>query len=230
MSNTRVPTVVGGGVLALSLFLTGCGGGSTAPASSAGNPPAAAPSSPSSSGAVVAEHNDVDITFAQRMIPHHQQAIEMAKMATDRAQRAEVKSLAEQIRTAQGPEITQLIDFLAAWGAEAPAPGSMSGGTTGTDDSGMAGTPGMNGTAMPGMNGTAMPGMMTDAQMQELRNTTGTMFDTMFLQMMIEHHRSAVTEAQQEVDNGSNPQAKQLATKIVADQNAEIDRMQKLLG
>lgn len=213
MSISRVPAVTVGGVLTLSLILTGCGGGTaTTPPAGSGASSVAAPDSQPPTGAVSTEHNDTDITFAQRMIPHHQQAVEMAEIAVDRAQRAEVKTLAEQIRTAQGPEITQLIDFLNAWGAEAPAPGAMSSGMGGTDHS------------------SGMPGMMADPQMQELRTVTGPMFDTMFLQMMIEHHRGAVSEAQREVDDGSNPEATQLASKIIADQNAEIDRMQQLLG
>jgi uncharacterized protein (DUF305 family) len=63
-------------------------------------------------------------------------------------------------------------------------------------------------TAMSGADHSGMPGMMTDAHMQKLRKATGTTFDTMFLQMMIEHHRGAVTDAQQELAEGSNPQAK----------------------
>ena len=218
MSITRVPAVAAGGALALSLILSGCGGGSTttAPASTGGATSAAAPSSAPPATAVSAQHNDADVEFAQMMIPHHQQAIAMAEIAVDRAQRAEVTSLAEQIRTAQGPEITQLTGFLTAWGASVPT-------TTGV-------SAGMNGSGMSGMNGPTMPGMMTDAQMNELRNASGAAFDTMFLQMMIEHHRGAVTDAQQEVDNGSNPEATQLATKIVADQTAEIGRMQQLLA
>jgi uncharacterized protein (DUF305 family) len=97
------------------------------------------------------------------------------------------------------------------------------GGMTGMNDADQGGVTAMNG---PGHSG--MPGMMTDAQLQELRNATGTTFDTMFLQMMIEHHRGAVTDAQREMANGSNPEAKQLAAKIVADQTAEINRMQQL--
>ena len=217
MSITRVPAVAAGGALALSLILSGCGGGSTttAPASTGGATSAAVPSSASPATAVSAQHNDADVEFAQMMIPHHQQAIAMAEIAVARAQRAEVTSLAEQIRTAQGPEITQLTGFLTAWGASVP--------TTGV-------SAGMNDSGMTGMNGPTMPGMMTDAQMNELRNASGAAFDTMFLQMMIEHHRGAVTDAQREVDNGSNPEATQLATKIVADQTAEIGRMQQLLG
>jgi uncharacterized protein (DUF305 family) len=224
MSSTRIPTVAAGGVLALSLILTGCGGGTTAPASTAAAPSAAAPSSGSATGAVSAQHNDVDVAFAQSMVPHHQQAIEMAEIATDRAQRAEVKSLAEQIRNAQGPEITQLTGFLTAWGAEVPAAGGR------MDHSGMTGMNGAEMTAMDGPGQGDMPGMMTDAQMNELRNATGSEFDTMFLKRMIEHHRSAASDAQREVEDGSNPEAKQLAATIVADQTAEIGRMQKLLA
>ena len=218
MSITRVPAVAAGGALALSLILSGCGGGSTttAPASTGGATSAAAPSGAPPATAVSAQHNDADVEFAQMMIPHHQQAIAMAEIAVDRAQRAEVTSLAEQIRTAQGPEITQLTGFLTAWGASVPT-------TTGV-------SAGMNDSGMTGMNGPTMPGMMTGTQMNELRNASGAAFDTMFLQMMIEHHRGAVTDAQQEVDNGSNPEATQLATKIVADQTAEIGRMQQLLA
>jgi uncharacterized protein (DUF305 family) len=208
MSIKRVSAVASGGVLTLSLILAGCSGGTTTtPSASSGASSAAAPSSQSPSGAVSAEHNDTDIAFAQGMIPHHQQAIEMAEIAVDRAQRAEVKTLAEEIRTAQGPEITQLIDFLAAWGAEAPPPGSMAGGMTGMN------TP--NQTGMTAMNGAAMPGMMTDAQMQQLRNAPGATFDTMFLQMMIVHHRGAVSDAQREVDAGKNPQPQSTARIVI---------------
>jgi uncharacterized protein (DUF305 family) len=85
-------------------------------------------------------------------------------------------------------------------------------------------------TTMNGSGQSGMPGMMTDTQMNELRNATGAQFDTMFLQMMIEHHRGAVSDAQREVNDGINPEAKQLAATIVTDQTAEIGRMQKLLA
>jgi uncharacterized protein (DUF305 family) len=52
----------------------------------------------------------------------------------------------------------------------------------------------------------------------------------MFLKMMVEHHRSAVNDAQREVADGSNAEAQQMASTIVTDKTAEIDRMQKLLA
>lgn len=214
MTTIRVPAGLAGGLLVLSLALAGCGG-DTAPTGTA--PASSAPAS-SATAQAGAQFNDADVAFAQMMIPHHREAVEMAALAVDRAQNPEVKALAEQIRAAQEPEITQLTGFLTAWGAEVPAAGSMSG----MDNGGMSGMSATSGTP-------PMPGAMTPEQMEQLRTATGAGYDSMFLAMMIEHHRGAVTTAQGEVQNGGNPDAKRLAEKIVADQNAEISRMQQLL-
>lgn len=208
MTTIRVPAGLAGGLLVLSLALAGCGG-DTAPAGTA--PASSAPAS-SATAQAGAQFNDADVAFAQMMIPHHRAAVEMADLAVYRAQNPEVKDLAEQIRAAHEPEITQLTGFLTAWGAEVPAAGS----TSGMDHGNMSGT-------------SAMPGAMTPEQMEQLRTATGAGYDSMFLAMMIEHHRGAVTMAQGEVENGGNPDAKRLAEKIVADQNAEISRMQQQL-
>ena len=210
MITLRMPAGLAGGLIALSLTLTGCGGSTaTAPAD-----PAPAASTAAQAGA---QFNEADVTFAQLMIPHHREAVEMAELAADRAQNPEVKTLAEEIRAAQEPEINQLTGFLTAWGAEVPTTDST-GGMSGSGMSGMSDTPSMS----------EMPGAMTPEGMEQLRNATGTAFDDMFLTSMIEHHRGAVTMAQREIDEGSDPGAKQLAEKIVADQNAEISRMQQL--
>ena len=207
MLNTRVSTGVTGGLLAVSLVLTACGGSNaTAPANPA----------PSVSSVLQRPRNTTtaDVAFAQMMIPHHRDAVAMAELAADRAQDPEVKALAEQIQAAQQPEIDQLTGFLSAWGAEVSPSNSM-------DGMGHGSTPS---TSSP----SGMGGMMSPAQMEQLRDATGTQFDEMFLTMMIEHHRSAVSAAQEEIEQGSNPDAKQLAEKIVADQTAEISRMQQM--
>ena len=210
MITLRMPAGLAGGLIALSLTLTGCGGSTaTAPAD-----PAPAASTAAQAGA---QFNEADVTFAQLMIPHHREAVEMAELAADRAQNPEVKTLAEEIRAAQEPEINQLTGFLTAWGAEVPTTDST-GGMSGSGMSEMSDTPSMS----------EMPGAMTPEGMEQLRNATGTAFDDMFLTSMIEHHRGAVTMAQREIDEGSDPGAKQLAEKIVADQNAEVSRMQQL--
>lgn len=72
-------------------------------------------------------------------------------------------------------------------------------------------------------------GMMSPQQMRRFEQSRGAQFDRMFLTMMIEHHRGAVTMAETHLDNGKNPQAKRLARQIIDVQQAEIDTMRKLL-
>jgi len=70
---------------------------------------------------------------------------------------------------------------------------------------------------------------MTDEDMNKLMDVKGAAFDKQFLTMMISHHEGAIQMAQQEVAQGSNPDAKALAQKIVTDQQAEITTMKDLL-
>ena len=155
-----------------------------------------------------AAFNDADVSFAQGMIPHHQQAVEMAKLAATRASGADVKKLAQQIEAAQGPEITTMTGWLTAWGKPTAAP-SM--GNMNTADGGM-------------------PGMMSDADMTKLKAASGAAFDKQFLTMMIAHHQGAITMSKDELAKGSNSDAKTLAQKIITAQQAEIDTMNGLLG
>jgi uncharacterized protein (DUF305 family) len=153
--------------------------------------------------------NDADVAFAQGMIPHHQQAIDMAKLADGRAS-SPVEQLAEDIEAAQGPEIQTMTNWLDAWGEDVP-----SGGMEGMDHG--------------GMSGQDMAGMMTQDEMDELEAASGTKFDRMFLTMMIEHHEGAIDMARTEQANGSNQDAIALAEQIEADQKAEIQTMQDML-
>src|SRR3546814_5206007 len=68
----------------------------------------------------VAEFNDADVAFAQQMIPHHQQAVGMAQLAADRAERQEVKDLAARVEAAQAPEIARLEGWIGEWGEDLP--------------------------------------------------------------------------------------------------------------
>ena len=74
---------------------------------------------------------DADIAFAQLMIPHHTQAIEMADLALKYARTAEVKALATQIKAAQDPEIAQMTQWLGEWNAPLQMPGSHDSGMLG---------------------------------------------------------------------------------------------------
>jgi len=107
------------GSTALTL-LSGCGGGTPSRGGHNGGE-TATPTALASATQPGADHNQADVTFAQSMIPHHQQAIAMAKMAEARASNPQVKELAAAIRQAQEPEIAQLTQWLRDWGEPAPS-------------------------------------------------------------------------------------------------------------
>lgn len=156
------------------------------------------------------EHNNADVTFVTNMIPHHEQAVEMSGMAANQAEDQRVKDLAARIAGAQQPEIDQMRGFLEAWGESAEM------GDMDMDTDGMA--------AMEGMEG-----MMSEDEMAELAAATGAGFDTLFLEMMIEHHEGAITMAEDELAEGQSREALELAQSIQDSQGAEIEEMQDLL-
>ncbi|MFD0436054.1 DUF305 domain-containing protein [Streptomyces chartreusis] len=158
--------------------------------------------------------SDADVMFAQMMIPHHEQALEMSKLADSRASDAEIKALVADIEKAQDPEIQTMKSWLKAWGKPESAEESM---------------PGMN-HGSGGMNhGSGMSGMMSEEDMQKLQAAKGTEFDRMFAQMMIEHHEGAITMAEDEQKDGRNATAKKLAAAVVKAQSAEVEKFEKIL-
>ncbi|MDK1475475.1 DUF305 domain-containing protein [Streptomyces sp. 549] len=207
MASTRSLTRRAGLVataVATALVLAACGGEDSADTGSD------APSASASAGESAGAHNDQDVSFAQGMIPHHQQAVQMSEMAASRAASAEVKDLASRIEKAQGPEIKTLSGWLKSWGEDVPS-------------------------GMPGMDhgdhdASGMPGMMDAEDMDKLMKGSGKGFDTMFLTMMVEHHEGAVEMAEAEKEKGRYGPAKELADDIISAQTAEIEEMNKLLG
>ena len=103
MRMTIKMTALTAATVAATVLLAGCASSSTSSAETPDSQSAA-------SGAVVATGSDADITFAQLMIPHHEQAVQMADMALQQATSPEVTDLATQIKAAQDPEIQQMRD------------------------------------------------------------------------------------------------------------------------
>ncbi len=205
----RTAVVAASGAAALVLAACGGSGDDTGSAGHGGHQAtdsASAASAPASQG----RHNAADVTFAKGMIPHHRQAVEMADLAPGRAQSAEVKKLAADIKKAQAPEIEKLSGWLTSWGEAVPAEGAM--------DHSMHG----------GMEG--MEGMMSAEEMTALENASGKAFDTAFMEMMIKHHEGAVEMAKTEQADGAHTPARKMAADIIASQSTEIEQMKKLLG
>lgn len=148
------------------------------------------------------DFNDADVMFLQMMYPHHAQAIDMSKLVADRSQDQQVITLAQNIEKAQGPEMTKMTDLLQSVGKPAPS----------TEPSGH------------------MTGMMSTEQMTSLEALSGPAFDRMWLQMMIDHHEGAIDMSNTELQDGINPDAKEMAQAIIANQQAEITQMRGMLG
>ena len=195
-------SLIGVAAAAIAL-LAGCSGNNDMAGM---NHSSTAPAPTSSSQAV--GNNADDIAFAQGMVPHHQQAIDMAKLVPSRSQNSKVLELAKEIEAAQDPEIKKMNEWLKDWGA--PTATSM---------------PGMD----HGSGHGSMPGMMTAEDMKMLEQAKGAEFDKMWLEMMIKHHEGAVAMAKTELEKGSNADAKKLAQEIIDAQQKEITEMQDLL-
>jgi uncharacterized protein (DUF305 family) len=88
---------------------------------------------------------------------------------------------------------------------------------------------GQNPSPSMGMDHDMGGGTMTRAEMDALEKATGEEAARLFLTGMIKHHRGAITMAEQELANGQNPEAKQLAQDIITAQKAEITTMNQLL-
>ncbi|MBM7780819.1 DUF305 domain-containing protein [Arthrobacter tumbae] len=159
----------------------------------------------SSGSEMAGEHNDADVMFAQMMIPHHEQAVEMSDVVLAKEGLSpDITELATQVKGAQAPEIETMTGWLDAWGES------------------------VEGHHMDSDGG--MDGMLSEDQMGELEAAEGEEAARMFLESMTAHHNGAVDMAQEEIENGENAEAIALAEDIVEAQEAEIQEMKELLA
>ena len=199
-------TLITAGALAVLAISTGCSSSNEFEHPAGHSPSSSAAVAPSTTAAAEA-HNDADVMFAQHMIPHHTQAIEMsdtllAKQGID----PRVTELANQIKAAQGPEIQQMQGWLTRWGTPSMPPMSGHGDMAG------------------------MSGMMSEQDMTALKDAQGVDAGKLFLTQMIAHHEGAITMAQNEIKDGQYPPAVEMAHAIVTTQQQEIDTMKGLLA
>jgi uncharacterized protein (DUF305 family) len=146
-----------------------------------------------------------DQQFIDMMTPHHQSAVEMAKIAQTRAEHAEIKTMANAIISAQEKEIGELKSWRKAW--------------YGSDE-----TPPMS--AMPMLDGMMGMGQMEHDMTQSIESLkTANPFDRAFIDEMIPHHESAIEAARLALQKAQHAEIKKLATEIIASQQAEIDQM-----
>jgi uncharacterized protein (DUF305 family) len=152
-----------------------------------------------------------DVQFMQDMIPHHNQAVQMAELVADRTNRPELADIAGRINASQRDEIEFMKQWLRDRGEDVPDP-----------------------TAHEAMHTThKMAGMASPEQMAELAREEGTDFDKLFLELMIRHHEGAVKMVDhllEQPGSAYDPVLFQFTTDVTNDQTAEIERMNALLA
>jgi uncharacterized protein (DUF305 family) len=147
-----------------------------------------------------ATYTGADFMFLEMMIPHHQQAIDISKIALKTSKDPELLALAKMIRDAQSAEIIQM----QAWLKDANT------------------NPGM------GHSMDSMGGMLDDAELSALSAATGKTFDALWLKGMIGHHDGAIHMTTM-IRDASNPDIKSFGENVVKDQSAQIVQMNAML-
>lgn len=161
-------------------------------------------------------YNEADVAFMQGMIPHHAQAVVMAKMAPTHGASREIRILAERILVAQADEITFMRNWLRDRGQMVPAADATHHKHT------------MNGVTHEML----MPGMLTAEELAALDKARGPEWDRLFLTGMIKHHEGAlkmVDDLFEAYGALQDDEMFKFASDVYADQTTEIDFMLKML-
>lgn len=209
---------------ALALALAGCSGGDTepVPTASATSPDApvlepGTPGQPNStltgSDAIATpsvSHNDADVTFLTDMISHHAQAIVMSDIVKGRLTDSKVKGIASRIADEQKPEMEGMATTLRSWGEEVP--------------------PEAKNPKLVTQHGShhSMPGMATQQQLTALENASGTELDRQYLDLMVAHHKGALTMCDTHGEKGMDERTGELADDINVTQTKQIEQMQQM--
>lgn len=216
MAKSRFQLALAATTVATGLALSACG--------SSGDVPTSATASAGGSAQTVGRHNAADVSFAQAMIVHDRQGVQVAGMAPARAVSAQVKDLASTILAADQSQLGTLTSWLQAWGAAVPAADMTA------DDLGdQSGTDGSQATAASGQTFT-VAGLMDSEAVIELGNGHGRVWDGQFLRDMSSFQGGAVQMAEVELSDGVDPHARALAQEVVDADGAQVLQVRRLIG
>ncbi len=164
----------------------------------------------------------VDAGFARDMSAHHAQAVQIAMVEFRGGADMTQRGVAEDVALTQQREIGIMSAWLTQWGlaqiSTDPPMGWMRSVHLASHDSS-----GHDGATT---NSTRMPGMATDAELGQLSKASGRELDTLFLALMIRHHRGGLTMAQEAAARAQEPDVRALARAMVINQAIEIDQME----
>ena len=155
-------------------------------------------------------HSQDDVRFMQNMIPHHNQAVEMAALVGERTNLQDILDVAGRIDASQLDEI----EFMEQW----------------LQQRGQAISNQDEHRDMHAEH--AMMGMATAEQMAELAQAKGTEFDQLFLTLMMRHHDGAVKmvrKLHRQPGAAYDPILFEFTNDVINDQESEIKRMEGVL-
>jgi uncharacterized protein (DUF305 family) len=153
----------------------------------------------------------VDVGFATDMLDHHQQALQMALLAVDKATTTPVRALAVRMIVSQQSESGRFLQYLEERGHR---PGDRDRVV-------------MSWMGMPTPRA-SMPGLATDADMLALTNASGPEFDRQFLDLMIRHHQGGLHMASFAAEHARNEPLRDAAGRMSVMQRREIADMEQL--
>jgi uncharacterized protein (DUF305 family) len=157
----------------------------------------------------IVNSNTIDAHFIEQMIPHHEDAITMAKLAEGKAKHSEIKTLSQNIIDSQSKEIDQMRSWYMNWfDKEVPT-----------------GTQTMNQHGMMGGSDMHMGMMGNETDLTRLEQAID--FDKEFIEEMIPHHQMAVMMAQMLKNSTSREEMSKLADDIISAQTKEIAQMRQ---
>jgi uncharacterized protein (DUF305 family) len=157
--------------------------------------------------------DSVEVGFAQDMLRHHEQAIELAQIELANGSDSTARAFAQEVLIFQSYEMGLLDGKLDDWGFDRQ------------DRSDQAMT--WMDHAVPVE---AMPGMATEEQIDELADAEGTAADELFLELMIGHHEGGVHMANEAASRTDDARLKELAEIIARNQELEIEEYEQALA
>jgi uncharacterized protein (DUF305 family) len=177
------------------------------PLAACSSAPARTKAASAASSAPAGAYNDQDVLFLQMMVTHHEQGLEMAGLAADRAEREQVRTLAAAVKATEAEELKLIRSWLGTWSKPATSEAA----------------------ARTHLHHGAAPATGAK-EINALRKAKGSGFEPAFLNLFIGHQGSAVEMARTEQSKGASPDAKAFAGRVVESRTAEIRQMLRLLN
>lgn len=137
-----------------------------------------------------------DVQFLDSMSAHHQSAIEMARLAEHKTQHEELREFAKTVVEKQQKEKGKMKRWRQEWFQNQPSAVNRS---------------------LPGMK---------PMDMDALAKASGSKFDSMFIDMMTDHHRGAIAMSEDALNKVSHQEIKSLATRMIPEQQKEIEQLE----